>query len=61
MNDNYYVKVEDRNADGLAELYISYFKDGLFTVDERGYNLQTTRCYDRIECTSSHNTKTQKP
>ena len=59
--DSYYVKVEDRNADGLAELYISYFKDGKFTVDERGYNLQATRCYDRIECTSSNNTKTRKP
>ena len=51
VNDTYYVKVEDRNADGLSELYISYFKDGKFSVDERGYNLQTVRCYDRIECT----------
>ena len=38
-----------RNKDGISELYISYFKDGKFSVDEQGYNLRTTRCYDRIE------------
>ena len=27
--------VEDRNNDGISELYIDYFKDGKFTVDER--------------------------
>lgn len=52
VNDTYYARVEDRNADGLCELYIAYFKDGRFSVDERGYNLQTVRCYDRIECTT---------
>ena len=31
--------------------YISIYFQGMgkFTVDERGYNLRTTRCYDRIE------------
>lgn len=60
VNDTYYVKVEDRNADGLSEVYISYFKDGEFSVDKRGYNLKTTRCYDRIEYTPD-NHKNKKP
>lgn len=47
--DHYELIVEDRNNDGISELYISYFKDGKFSVDERGYNLRTVRCYDRIE------------
>jgi hypothetical protein len=49
VTDKYTLTVEDRNNDGISELYIDYFKDGKFTVDERGYNLRTTRCYDRIE------------
>lgn len=52
VNDTYDVLLEDRNDDGLSELYISYFKDGKFSVDQRGYNLKTQRCYDRIECTA---------
>lgn len=47
--DKFNLLVEDRNNDGVNELYISYFKDGKFSVDEQGYNLQATRCYDRIE------------
>lgn len=49
VTDKYSLQVEDRNLDGVSELYISYFKDGKFSVDERGYNLQAVRCYDRIE------------
>lgn len=49
VTDHYELLVEDRNNDGISELYISYFKDGEFSVDERGYNLRTVRCYDRIE------------
>ena len=49
VTDKYNLLVEDRNKDGISELYISYFKDGKFSVDEQGYNLRTTRCYDRIE------------
>ena len=49
ITDTYELIVEDRNNDGISELYICYFKDGKFTTDENGYNLQTTRCYDRIE------------
>lgn len=49
VTDKYNLLVEDRNNDGISELYISYFKNGKFSVDERGYNLQTVRCYDRIE------------
>lgn len=41
--------VEDRNKDGRSELYRKYFKDKKFSVDERGYNLSVTWCYDRIE------------
>lgn len=47
--DKYNLLVEDRNNDGISELYISYFKDGKFSTDEQGYNLRTVRCYDRIE------------
>ncbi|MDB9150252.1 hypothetical protein [Parabacteroides distasonis] len=49
VTDKYELTVEDRNNDGISELYIHYFKDGKFVVDERGYNLQTVRCHDRIE------------
>ena len=49
VTDKYNLLVEDRNNDGISELYISYFKDGKFSVDEQDYNLRTTRCYDRIE------------
>ena len=48
----YYVIVDNYTKEIqyiLDEIYIDYFKDGKFTVDERGYNLRTTRCYDRIE------------
>lgn len=51
VTDHYDLVVEDRNNDGICELYINYFKDGEFTVDEKGNNLRTTRCYDRIEWT----------
>lgn len=59
VTDRYELVVEDRNNDGIAELYVSYFKDGDFTVDERGNNLRTIRCHDRIEF--SHDTKPTKP
>ncbi len=49
VTDKYSLTVEDRNNDGISELYISYFKDGKFEVDKRGYNLKVTRCYERIE------------
>lgn len=41
--------LEDRNNDGIYELYRSYFRDGKFTVDEYGNNLKTTWLYDCIE------------
>ena len=49
VNDKYNLLVEDRNADGRDEIYISYIKEGSFSVDERGYNMKAVRCYDRIE------------
>ncbi len=49
VTDRYNLLVEDRNNDGIGELYISYIEEGSFSVDERGYNMQATRCYDRIE------------
>ena len=62
VTDKYALTVEDRNNDGISELYIDYFKDGKFTVDERGYNLRTTRCYDCIEWSpESKNIKPQQP
>lgn len=62
VTDKYALTVEDRNNDGISELYIDYFKDGKFTVDERGYNLRTTRCSDRIEWNpKSKNIKPQQP
>ena len=51
VTDQYELLVEDRNNDGICELYVSYFKNGEFSVDERGNNLRTIRCYDRIEFT----------
>lgn len=51
VTDRYELVVEDRNGDGICELYVSYFKDGEFSVDERGNNLRTVRCHDRIEFT----------
>ncbi len=42
------LNLEDRNADGKAELYRSYFLDGKFTVDEHGNNLKVTWVYDTI-------------
>ena len=43
--------LEDRNNDGKSELYRRYFKDGHFTVDSAGNNLQTAWVYDYIEYT----------
>ena len=31
------------------EIYVTDKYNGKFSVDEQGYNLRTTRCYDRIE------------
>ena len=49
--DQYDLTVEDRNKDGIGELYIHYIKEGTFKVDERGYKMQAVRCHDRIEFT----------
>ncbi len=49
VTDEYNMLVEDRNKDGVGELYISYIKDGSFSVDERGYGKKTVYCFDRIE------------
>jgi chitinase len=43
--------LEDRNNDGKYELYRRYFKDGAFTVDSAGNNLQVTWVYDYVEQT----------
>ena len=52
----YYVIVDNYTKE------IQYISDGKFTVDERGYNLRTTRCYDRIEWSpESKNIKPQQP
>lgn len=63
--DTYYttsmdLKVEDRNKDGRAELYRKYFKDKKFSVDERGYNLSVTWCYDRVEWKPEKSTQKDK-
>lgn len=49
VSEEYTLTVEDRNNDGRSELYITYFKEGTFSTDERGYALRAERCYDRIE------------
>ncbi|NDV83232.1 hypothetical protein [Bacteroides sp. 51] len=41
--------LEDRNNDGIYELYRRYFQDGKFTVDEYGNNLKVTWVHDCIE------------
>lgn len=43
------LKLEDRNQDGIYELYRTYFLDGKFSVDKEGNHLQTTWAYDCIE------------
>ncbi|MDR2919323.1 MAG: hypothetical protein LBV72_08170 [Tannerella sp.] len=47
------ILLEDRNNDGIFELYRSYFLDGKFSVDEFGNNLKTTWVYDCIEWSES--------
>jgi chitinase len=41
--------LEDRNQDGVYELYRSYFRDEEFSVDKEGNYLQTVWAYDCIE------------
>ncbi|GHV48161.1 hypothetical protein FACS1894181_03200 [Bacteroidia bacterium] len=41
--------LEDRNRDGIFELYRRYFKDGKFSVDKAGNNLSAEWVHDRIE------------
>jgi chitinase len=41
--------LEDRNQDGVYELYRSYFRDEQFSVDKEGNHLQTAWVYDCIE------------
>jgi chitinase len=41
--------LEDRNNDGIYELYRSYFQDGKFSVDANGNNLSVRWVYDRVE------------
>ena len=61
VTDKFNLTVEDRNNDSISELYITYFKDQKFSVDEQGYNLKAIRCYDRIEWNPiSKNFKTPK-
>ena len=60
VTDHFELVVEDRDNDGISELYVSYFKDGEFTVDERGNNLRTIRCYDRIEFVPESKTTNKK-
>lgn len=52
--------LEDRNNDGKYELYREYFKDGKFSVDEFGNNLNTTWVYDYIEYKNDKNFKKSK-
>ncbi len=49
VTDEYKMLVEDRDKNGVCELYISYIKDGSFSVDERGYGKKAVYCFDRIE------------
>lgn len=49
VTDVFDLTVEDRNGDGFYELYRKYFKDGKYTTDEKGYNLNVIRCCDRVE------------
>ncbi|MDH6358886.1 hypothetical protein [Parabacteroides sp. PF5-9] len=49
ISDRRELVLEDRNSDGIYELYRAYFQDGKFSVDENGNNLKTTWVYDCIE------------
>lgn len=46
------LNLEDRNNDGIFELYRRYMKDGKFSVDENGDKLRAEWVYDRIEWSS---------
>jgi chitinase len=41
--------LEDRNKDGVFELYRKYIKDGKFSVDAEGNHLKAEWLFDRIE------------
>jgi chitinase len=41
--------LEDRNNDGVFELYRAYFQEGKFSVDASGNNLSVGWGYDRVE------------
>lgn len=43
------IRTDDRNADGVFELNIRYFKDSKFQTDQRGWNLQADWNQDVVE------------
>lgn len=49
--------LEDRNKDGIYELYRRYMKDGKFTVDENGDKLQANWVFDKVEWQSPKKNK----
>jgi type 1 glutamine amidotransferase len=53
--------LEDRNRDGIYELYRKYFRDGQFLTDKEGNNLQTVWVYDSFPATVSRKTVAQAP
>lgn len=53
VSDRYELTVEDRDGDGLAELYVTYIEDGSFSTDARGYNCTARWLTDRIEFTGN--------
>ena len=48
-SDSFNMELDDRNCDGISEVYYEHIIDDTFSVDSRGYNMQCNRCYDRIE------------
>lgn len=51
VTDSFNMKIEDRNCDGISEVYYEHILEDTFKVDSRGYKMSCTRCYDRIELT----------
>lgn len=49
VTEKYNMTVEDRDNDGICELYYTYIKDGSFKTDSEGYHMEASYSTDRIE------------
>lgn len=57
VTENYNMKVEDRNLDGISELYYTYIKEGSFKTDPDGWHMECSHLTDVIEFIPDSKTK----